>query len=76
MAYQTIINYGGGQHLSVKGLIKLIADKDGGAHVDSELTWAQIITTKVVETYLLLIAIYIIGCAGFDYKKDIKQLFG
>lgn len=72
---QPIIDFGGGETLSIKNLIKLIADKDGGAHVDSDLTWTQIFTSRIAETYLLLIALYVISCSGRNYEKDIKQLF-
>jgi len=71
---QIIIQYDSKNYYSVKDLIKTFAEKDGGAHVDSNLNWTEIITTNVGVNYLILIALYILHCISADYDKDIKEL--
>jgi len=71
---QIIIQYDSKTYYSVKDLIKIFAEKDGGAHVDSNLNWSEIITTDVGINYLILISLYILNCINADFDKDIKEL--
>ena len=71
---QEFLGFWGTDKLSLREIIKAFADKDGGAHTDSELKEKDMYTIVSASDHLLYVAQYIIKCTGRDYHKEINDL--
>ena len=59
--------------ITVKKCIRSVANKLGGAHVDSEMESDAFLSGTLAKYYITEIAKYIIDMCEFDYKKDIGE---
>ncbi len=59
--------------ITVKKCIRSVANKLGGAHVDSEMESDAFLSGTLAKYYITEIAKYIIDMCDFDYTKDIEE---
>lgn len=59
--------------ITVKKCIRSVANKLGGAHVDSEVESDAFLSGTLAKYYITEIAKYIIDMCEFDYNKDIRE---
>ncbi len=71
--YQTVIKREGSRSVTVGKMIKAVANKCGGAHIDTELSEDFYLASSVSKYYFIVIAKYVIKMAGYDYDKIISE---
>lgn len=59
--------------VTIGKMIKSVANKCGGAHVDSELFEDFYLSSSVSKYYFVEISKYIVTISGFDYNEIIKN---
>ncbi len=59
--------------ITVKKCIRSVANKLGGAHVDSEMESDAFLSGTLAKYYITQIAKYVIAMCGGDYEKDIEE---
>ena len=59
--------------ITVKKCIRSVANKLGGAHVDSEMESDAFLSGTLAKYYITEIAKYVIAMCEFDYQKDIGE---
>ena len=70
---QVVIRRDGSRSVTVGKIIKAAANKCGGAHLDTELSEDFYLASSVSKYYFIVMAMYVIKMAGFDYNAIIEE---
>lgn len=71
--HQVVIRREGSRPVTVGKIIKSVANKCGGAHIDPELSEDFYLASSVSKYYFVVIARYIIKMSGFDYDTIVSE---
>lgn len=70
---EVVIKRPGDRPVTVSKMIRAVANKCGGAHIDMEIAEDFYLASGVSKYYFVNIAKYIINLAGFDYDAIVKE---
>lgn len=70
---QVVIRREGSRPITVSKMIRAVANKCGGAHIDTEIADDFYLASSVSKYYFVNIAKYIINLAGFDYDSIVEE---
>lgn len=70
---QIVIRREGDRPVTVSKMIRAVANKCGGAHIDTEIAEDFYLASSVSKYYFVNIAKYIINLAGFDYDNIVEE---
>ena len=70
---QIVVRREGSKPVTVSKMIRSVANKCGGAHIDMELAEDFYLASNVSKYYFVNIAKYLINMAGFDYDSIVEE---
>ena len=70
---QIVVKREGSRPITVSKMIRAVANKCGGAHIDTEIAEDFYLASGVSKYYFVNIAKYIINLAGFDYDSIVEE---
>ena len=70
---EVVVRREGSKPVTVGKMIRSVANKCGGAHIDIELAEDFYLASSVSKYYFVNIAKYIVNLAGFDYDKIVEE---
>ena len=70
---QVIIRRPGSRPVTIKKMIRAVANQYGGAHVDTEIHEDYYLSSQVSKHYFIQIAKYLINLTELDYNKVVED---
>lgn len=70
---EVVIKRPGDRPVTISKMIRAVANKCGGAHIDLEIQEDFYLASSVSKYYFVNIAKYIINLAGFDYDNIVEE---
>ncbi len=70
---QVVVRREGDRPVTVSKMIRAVANKCGGAHIDMEIAEDFYLASSVSKYYFVNIAKYIINLCGFDYDNMVNE---
>lgn len=70
---QVVVRREGSRPVTVSKMIRSVANKCGGAHIDPELSEDFYLASAVSKYYFIVISKYIIKMTGFDYDNIVNE---
>ncbi len=70
---QTVIRRDGSRPITISKIIRSVANKSGGLHVDTELSEDYYLAASVSKYYFIVMAKYVVKLAGYDYDTIISE---
>lgn len=70
---QVVVRREGSNPVTLSKIIRSVAVKSGGLHIDTELSEDYYLAASVSKYYFIVLAKYLVKLAGFDYDKIVSE---